>query len=133
MMFHVMSASAGCAYCQAHSIRLLSRWEDVPAEKIAALWDYETSPLFDDSERAALRFAQSAGAVPNAVTDEDVEDLRRYFTEEQIVEMVAALAYGAFLNKINDTLATVLEDPPRETAERILGQRGWAVGKHAAK
>jgi len=32
----------------------------VPAEKLAALADYETSPLFDDRERAVIRYAVEA-------------------------------------------------------------------------
>lgn len=133
MMFHIMSVSAGCLYCQAHSIRFSKVWGgDVAMEKVEALWEFETSPLFDDAERAALRFAQAAGHVPNAVTDEDFDELRKHYSEDQILEMVAALAFGAMLNKFNDTLATTLEDEPREFAERVIGPGGWQGGKHVA-
>lgn len=134
MMFHIMSLSSGCLYCQAHSATFLGELAgEVPEDKIDALWDYETSPHFTDAERVALRFAQAAGCVPNAVTDEDFAALRRHYSEEQIVEMVAGLAYGAFLNKINDTLATQLEPDALDYASRTLGPRGWAAGKHAAE
>ncbi len=49
---------------------------NIEPAKVVALWDYETSPLFSDAERAALRFAQAAGCVPNAVTDENYAELR---------------------------------------------------------
>ncbi|MDA0241399.1 MAG: carboxymuconolactone decarboxylase family protein [Proteobacteria bacterium] len=134
MMFHIMSLSSGCRYCQAHSVTFMNRrGMNIPADKVAALWDYETSPLFTDAERAALRFAQASGCVPSAVSDENYEELRLYFSDDQIVEMVCALAYGAYLNKINDTLGTELEDVPLSVAEETFGAKGWEVGKHAAE
>ena len=50
----------------------------IPPEKEEALWEYETSPLFSAAERAALRVAQGAAQVPDAVTDDDVAELKRY-------------------------------------------------------
>jgi alkylhydroperoxidase family enzyme len=125
-----MSHEAGCRYCQAHSINFLKSAPDVPPEKLEALWEYETSPLFDAAERAALRFAQASAQTPNAVTEDDFAALREHFNEDQIVEIVAVLAVGAFLNRWNDTMATALEAPPRDFAETTLGAKGWSVGKH---
>jgi alkylhydroperoxidase family enzyme len=45
----------------------------VEDEKLAAVWNYQTSPLFTPAERAALDVAVAAGTVPNAVTDENVQ------------------------------------------------------------
>ena len=42
-----------------------------------------------DAERAALSVAQSAGQVPNMVTDADMDVLKQHFDEDQIVEIVA--------------------------------------------
>lgn len=65
----VSSTAAGCRYCQAHEA-VDARMRGVPEEKIAAVWDFERSPLFNDAERAALRFALAASAQPSAVTAE---------------------------------------------------------------
>jgi alkylhydroperoxidase family enzyme len=99
--------------------------------KEEALWEYETSPLFSAAERAALRVAQGAAQVPNAVTDEDFTELKRHYTDTQIVDIVAVVALFGFLNRFNDTMATELESSPIEAGRRFLAQKGWGVGKHA--
>ena len=113
---YMVSRSAGCQYCAVHSASLASL-RDVSTRKIEALEQFEQSPEFSDAERAALRFAQAAGKVPNAVGDVEFAELRRHFDEEQILEMVAVLALLGFLNRWNDTLATTLE-AGRGPAER---------------
>jgi uncharacterized peroxidase-related enzyme len=131
LVFHMASYARGCRYCQAHSIHILAHSPTRSAAKLDALWSYETSPLFTEAERAAMRFAQSAAAVPNAVTDVDIDALRHHFSEDQIVELTVMIAFAAWLNCWNDTLATELEAPPFAEAERILGDKGWTAGKHA--
>ena len=54
----------------------------ISPEKEDALWQYDTSPMFTTAERAALRVAERAGRVPNAVTDADVDELKKHFTTE---------------------------------------------------
>ncbi len=130
LVMYVVSRSAGCQYCVAHSANLAAS-HAIPVRKIADVWKYERSPEFNDAERAALRFAQAAGQVPNAVTDADFAELRRHFDEDEIVEIVAAIAFLGFLNRWNDTLATPLEAAPKDFAERHLADAGWTLGKHA--
>ena len=52
----------------------------------------ETSPLFSDAERAALRLGYHAALVPNEATAADFDELKRHFDEGQIVEIVATIA-----------------------------------------
>jgi uncharacterized peroxidase-related enzyme len=129
MVANAASLSAGCMYCVAHTGGGTSR-TGVDDDKIAAIWEFETSDLFSEAERAALRFAQAAAAVPNMATDEDFADLRKHFTEYQIVEIVAVISMFGFLNRWNDTMATALEEEPIEFAERTLKEKGWSGGKH---
>ena len=68
--------------------------------------------------------------MPNAVTDAMLAELRKYWTEEQIVEIVGVIALFGFLNRWNDTMATPLEDEPIEVAEKYLARDGWTIGKH---
>jgi uncharacterized peroxidase-related enzyme len=131
MMFLLQSQNNGCLYCQAHSVSALARDNNVPEEKIANLWEFETHPIFSDAERAGLRFALAVSAHPNAASDADFDALKAHFSDAQIVEMVAALSIGSFLNTWNDTMATQLEDASAKTAEKELGERGWSIGKHA--
>lgn len=126
---HVASLAAGCQYCQAHSL-VAAGLHGVSEEKLAAIWDYRDSPLYSDAERVALDFALAAGSVPNAVTDDHFDRLREFWTEDQIVEILAAVCLYAFLNRWNDTMGTELEAPARRLGERVLARGGWTGGKH---
>ena len=53
----VSSVTSGCRYCQAHTSHAAHRL-GASEEKIAAAFDFESSPLFSDAERAALRLAR---------------------------------------------------------------------------
>ena len=130
LIMYVVSRSAGCQYCVAHSANLAAS-RGIPAHKVQQVWQYETSPEFNEAERTALRFAQAAGQVPNAVSDANFAELRRHYDEDEIIEIVAAIAFLGFLNRWNDTFATPLEAAPRDFAERHLAASGWALGKHS--
>ena len=132
LVAQMASRAAGCGYCMAHTANSSARY-GVSAEKEEALWDFETSPLFDDAERAALRVARGAALVPNAVTDEEFADLRRHYSDAQVVEIVAIAALYGFYNRFNDTMATQLERSPLEAGKRYLASRGWDPGKHTEK
>ena len=125
----VSSTSAGCRYCQAHEA-VDARAHGVPDEKVAAVWSFEESPLYDDAERAALRFARYAGLVPNAVTAEHFAELREHFDEGEIVELLATIGLFGFLNRWNDSVATDLEPEPLGYANARLAPAGWEPGKH---
>ena len=129
MIAYVTSSAAGCRYCQAHTSHTGHR-QGVSAEKLEALWSYETSDLFNEAERAALSLAQAAGAVPNDTTDAHFERLRAHYSEKEIAEVTAVIALFGFLNRWNDTLATPLEDSPIAFAEAHLVSHGWEIGDH---
>ena len=116
-------------YCVAHT-GATGKIVGMDDDRIAALWDFEKSELFSEAERSALRFAQAASAVPNMVTDADFADLRQFYTDFQVVEIVGVISMFGFLNRWNDTMATALEEEPIEFAERLLKDRGWDGGKH---
>lgn len=125
----VCSASAGCDYCVAHNALGINE-EGVPDEKLAAVWEFETSEQFTPAERAALRVARGGGLSPNGVTDDEFAELREHFDEQQILEIVAVIGLFGFLNRWNATLATPLESKPLDFANANLQAHGWQVGKH---
>ena len=129
MVAQLSSLSAGCNYCAAHNAGFAIDM-GLSAEKEDQLWNYETSDLFTEAERAALRLAQSAVQTPNAVTDEDFDNLKQFYDEEAIVELLSVIGVFGFYNRVNDTLATKLESYPKSIAERHLTKQGWVVGKH---
>jgi uncharacterized peroxidase-related enzyme len=125
----VASHSAGCRYCTAHNAEAASDM-GIEEQKLAAVWEYQTSPLFSAAERAALDVAVAAGCTPNAVTDEMFDELKKHWSEEQIVEIVGAIAHFGFLNRWNDTFATPLEQDPMAFGEQHLAAHGWDAGRH---
>jgi uncharacterized peroxidase-related enzyme len=129
LLAHVTSRAAGCRYCMAHTAEGAHRL-GVDDRKLAAVWDYKTSPLFTPAERAALDIAVAAGSVPNAVTDEMFTELSKHWSDEQIVEIIGVVAMFGFLNRWNDTLATPLEGIPLDFGEKHLARQGWNAGKH---
>ena len=126
---HLASKAAGCLYCQAHTV-LGAKNFGVDDARLEALWDFRTSALYTVKERVALEFALAAAAQPNAVTDGLFAELRRHWSETQIVELLGVVAMFGFLNRWNDSMATPLEPVPSRLASAVLGERGWTPGKH---
>lgn len=126
---HVASRAAGCIYCMAHTAGGALHF-GVEARRLAAVWEYRTSPLFTEAEPVALDFALAAASVPNDVTDEMFADMREHWSENQIVEIAAVVAYFGFLNRWNDTMGTPLESEPIAVGEKFLAAHGWKAGKH---
>lgn len=128
MMVALMTSMAtGCRYCQGHMANL-SHVYDVSDEKIAALWECESSDLFTDAERAALLLAREAAGVPNTVEAAHFDALKPHFNEAEIVEIVASIALFGYLNRWNDTMATDMETHPGAVAKSIMPS--WDGGKH---
>lgn len=123
LISHVASRAAGCQYCIAHTAESAAKL-GIDEAKLDSVWTYQASPMFNAAERAALDVAVAAGCVPNAVTDDMFDELRKYWTDEQIVEIVGVIALFGFLNRWNDTFATPLEDQPLEFGEKHFASHG---------
>ena len=123
-VFTAASLASGCLHCQSHGSYHLHRI-GVSDEKIQAMWTYQDSDLFTEAERAALDLAFAAGVAPNAVEPENFEELRKHFTDTQIIEILAVIAVGGFLNRWNDTIATVTDQESVDWASEVLAQVGW--------
>ncbi|HZJ26305.1 MAG TPA: carboxymuconolactone decarboxylase family protein [Acidimicrobiia bacterium] len=130
LVAHVASTAAGCRYCQAHTAAHgiesgtdAKRYEDV--------WEFGTSDLFTDAERALLRFAFRSAQQPSAVEDGDVTELERHWSEEEIIHALAVVSVFGYLNRFNGALATTLEPEPLAIAEQHLTDSGWTPEAHA--
>ncbi len=126
----IASTATGCRYCQAH-FGGIAELMDTPIEKVEALWEFQTSPLFSEAERAAFDFAIAAVQIPNAVTDEDFQRLRQHYSEDEIIELMGPLMHTAFLNRWNDTMGTAIEDIASSFGDIHLKNAEWEAGKHA--
>lgn len=126
---HVASTAARDPYSMAHTASAAMHF-GIDEKKLAAVRDYKSSSLFSPAERAALDLATAASAIPNGVTDAMFAELRKHWSEEQIVEIVAAIAATGFVNRWNTTMATPLEDEPMVVGEKHLASHGWSPGPH---
>ncbi len=125
----VASAAGGCQYCVAHNAHGLAQ-DGVAADRQAAVWEFEQSPLFTAAERAALHVARGGGQVPNGVTDREMADFAAHFSPRQMAEIVAVISMFGFLNRWNATLRVPLEDAPKALATDQLTRHGWHLGPH---
>ena len=73
-------------------------------DKIEALAEYATSPLYSEEERAALEYADSMTITGREVSDEMFERLRRAYTDDAIVELTAIIAWENSSSKFNRAL-----------------------------
>ena len=48
LIAHFSSRAAGCQYCEAHSL-VAAKIHDVPQEKLDAIWEYQSSPLYTEA------------------------------------------------------------------------------------
>jgi uncharacterized peroxidase-related enzyme len=126
---YISSYTAGCSYCQAHTIRAAERY-DAPVGQMANIWEYRSHPSFSEAERAALDFAMAASSIPNAVNDDIAEKLRQHWDEGEITEILGVVALFGYLNRWNDSMGTQLEAAANESGVQYLAGHGWSGEKH---
>lgn len=120
MVAHVVSRACSDSYCAAHNAENAARIGGVSLEKVEALAQFGSSPLFTPAERAALDLAHAAGSCPPGVSDAHFAELRKHFGENAIIEIVSVIALLGWLNRWNMTLATPLEAEAAAFAHRHL-------------
>jgi uncharacterized peroxidase-related enzyme len=125
---YISSNTAGCRYCQAHTIRAAQRYGGSD-KRLQQAWDFENSKLFSMQEKIALRFVIAASTSPTNTRFFERE-LKANWSEEDILEIVSVIALFGFLNRWNDVMGTTLEEEAKQSAEQYLNQAGWEVGKH---
>jgi len=121
LMGYVCSTASGCTYCSAHT-NYTARFYNVEEQKMKEAWNYESSSLFSESEKAALHLAKQSSSYPNATSDEDFDRLKQHYSEEEIVELVFTISLYAFLNRFNSTMQTSLEDAPKAAFEKLKSE-----------
>lgn len=73
-------------------------------EKVAEVLNWRDSKLFSPAERAALEYAERITYTDRQVDEALFAELKKHFTEAQIVELTAAIALENFRSKFNPTL-----------------------------
>src|SRR5690606_37613948 len=89
-----------CAYCiEIHTkdARKLGETE----QRIYALSAWEESPLFTDEERSVLSLVEEITKISeHGVKDATFQNIRNYFTDNQIAQIIIAINQMNFLNRI---------------------------------
>ena len=90
------------AYCT-HAHEQISAKMGFSASEIAEMRDPATAEIGED-ERAALAYAEELTLRPGDISDDVYEELSRYFSESQIVEITMVAALYNMVNRFNEAL-----------------------------
>ena len=82
----------------------MGREAGITDEQLETLTAFETSPHFDDREKAVLRYAEGMTRTPADVPDAVFAEIQALFSTEQIVELTAAIALENFRARFNCAL-----------------------------
>ncbi|MDD5126991.1 MAG: carboxymuconolactone decarboxylase family protein [Dehalococcoidales bacterium] len=80
----------------------------VTSQQIAEISRWATSPAFDEKERVVLAYTDEV-AQNIAVKDTTFAALKRFFNEEEIVELTTAIGYYGLVSRILVALQVELE------------------------
>lgn len=131
MIAEVVSVAAGDPYCAAHNAENAVEVGGLDTRKVEALASFRTSALFTPAERAALELAHAAGSARPAVVDAHFVELRKYFSDDAITEIVAVIALLGWLNRWCMTAAVEIEPRALAFGQKHLAHSGWTAGVHA--
>jgi AhpD family alkylhydroperoxidase len=104
LAIHRVSEINGCSWCLDYAASIALGQLGIATEKMDALANYASSPLFSDTERAAIAFAEAVTNIGAPVSDELFGRLRSFFSEREMVELLAAVCAENFFNRFNIAL-----------------------------
>ncbi len=90
----------GCPF-RIDSVSASCREAGALAAKIAAVAGFRDNSHFSPAEQAALMLAEAMTQTPADVTDEEFAEARREFSDQQLVELAAAIAAENYRTRFN--------------------------------
>ena len=90
-------------YCLASHTRLARNlgWSD---DQLTFLADWPRRDDFTPAEKAALRLAETVTRDAHSLSDDQFAELRTYYSEGEIVELLCAIGLFNYFNRFNDAL-----------------------------
>ena len=76
-------------------------WSD---DQLANLADWAKREDFTPAEKAALRLAETVTRDAHSVTDEQFDELRSFYSEGEVVELLCAIGLFNYFNRFNNAL-----------------------------
>jgi len=106
------SALNGSAYCMSHNVPLGKKM-GLSDEQVAAVRGnaYMDSPLFDDRQKAAIRWADVVTNMTARDDDAAYAAMKQHFAEKQIVELTVFCCMWNYSNRLCEALHVDLEHP----------------------
>ncbi|MGC2237524.1 MAG: hypothetical protein WA584_15275 [Pyrinomonadaceae bacterium] len=76
----------------------------VSDEELNEVANWEHTKILSERERAAIEYSEEMSKTPVHVSDELFERLKKHFSDEQIVELSASIAYENYRARFNHAL-----------------------------
>ena len=101
----------GCKYCYAHNTAL-GQAAGITDDEIIEISsdDYLQSETLSQAEKAAIRWAEAVTLNAAARDDALFADLKRHFSDGEIVEVTMVCAMFNMINRLTDSLRVPIED-----------------------
>jgi uncharacterized peroxidase-related enzyme len=97
----------GCRYCAQHHVAS-SRRAGLTAEDWSALQAGDYS-RYTDRERAVLIYVEKLTRAPHTVTDADFDELKKHFSDPELVDIHMLAGLANLTNRVTDPLGLELE------------------------
>ena len=131
-LFTMASVAGGCQHCQAHGAYTLHLM-GVDAERIRDIWTFEDPRNSAQPRRQRCGLPATVRASRTLSSPRHFDDLRRHYSDRQIVEMLAVISLSGWFNRWNNSIATVTDQESVDWAQDQLKGVGWTLGKHAGE
>jgi uncharacterized peroxidase-related enzyme len=96
-----------CNYCSQHHM-VSSKKAGLGPEDWKAMRDGDVS-RYSKAEQAALRYAEKLTRAPGEITDADVAELKKHFSDQQVVDLHLLTGLVNLTNRFTDPLGLELE------------------------
>jgi uncharacterized peroxidase-related enzyme len=114
----VRTSQMNCtSYCLASHTAISLRLGTTQEQIDALRGNWRDSPLFSEAEKIALHTAEVMTADSQNYSDEDLEKLKRFYSEGEIVELLASVGLFNYFNRFNNMLR--MEPTMPATAEEL--------------
>ncbi|MEO6473221.1 MAG: carboxymuconolactone decarboxylase family protein [Aeromicrobium sp.] len=96
----------GCSWCVDFG-SMLMRLEELDIDRLKEIGSYEASDKFTAEDRLVIAYSDAMTATPQSVTDEQVAELRRRFSDAGVVELTYQIALENQRARMNSALGIV--------------------------
>lgn len=93
----------GCEFCYDIGVSLAIK-RGLDSKKVECIKEFERDERFSQLEKAALKYALQMTEFGAQVSDEVFETLKKYFTEDEIIELTAIIAFQNMSSRFNSAL-----------------------------